>query len=359
MADITIVKIGSNTVVDKNGKVRHSVISALLRTIHAISDQHILLVTSGAVKLGRLALKNPAAETALAASIGQPQLFRHYQDAAEEASCSVAELLLTRPYLIRRDQFKNLTQTITGLLSHGVIPIINENDAVVAGTDWSFGDNDSLAAALAIAMNAKKLIILTHLDGLYDQDPTEYPKARLIPEVRDVNATLLKLISHKASAGGRGGMLSKIKAARLCTAIGISVHVVSGLKHENLLAVLKNERIGTTFLPRAVARELKAKERWILAAKNSSGSIEIDEGAAKAIRSGKSLLAVGAKKIYGEFEAGEIIEIVDKERQGIAFGIIDQASVTISPVIGKTQAKGVQLIHADNLVALFKTVVND
>ncbi len=359
MTDITIVKIGSNTVVDKNGKVRPLVISSLLRTIRSNSMQRILLVTSGAVKLGRLALKNPDAGTALSASVGQPLLFRHYQEAAEEVNCSVAELLLTRPYLIRRDQFKNLTQTITGLLSHGIIPIINENDAAVAGTDWSFGDNDSLAAALAIALNAKKLVILTHLDGLYDQDPTENPKARLIPEVKDVNAALLKLISRKASAGGRGGMLSKIKAARLCTAIGISVHVISGLKSENLTAVLKNEAVGTTFLPRAVARELKAKERWILAAKNSSGSIEIDEGAAKAIRSGKSLLAVGAKKIYGEFEAGEIIEIVDDKRQGIAFGIVDQTSATISPIIGKTQARGVQLIHADNLVALFKTVVND
>lgn len=352
--DIIVVKVGSDTLANQDGSIRTEVLEDILSSITAVARKGVgvLVVSSGAVKYGRHILRDTRASVGLAASVGQPALYQAYLDAARRLRCSVAELLLTRFELTQQEYFKKIHKTIRELISRGIIPIINENDAVTAGTDISFGDNDSLAAALAIFLNAKKVIILSHLDGLYDKNPSLGPGAHLLTDIEDANTILLKVISGKISASGRGGMLSKIKLARLCTAVGIGVHLVNGRIAGNIGRAFEGEKIGTMFHPRAFSRKLTDRERWMLAARNSEGSIEIDEGAQRALIQGKSLLAVGVTRVYGKFEADEIIEVINTRKHSIAVGVVKISSHDIIPVLGTAKARGIELIHADNLITL-------
>ncbi|MDP2789130.1 MAG: glutamate 5-kinase [bacterium] len=351
--NITIVKIGSKTIVDEKGQVRteiiHDIITSLKEVIMA--GGRVVLITSGAVRLGRVLLGKDA-QAMVAASVGQTHLFDAYYQEAKKIKLKLAQFLLTRPYIITREYFLNLQTTFNLLLDQGILPIVNENDALVAYTDWSFGDNDSLAAALAISLKAKQLMILSHIEGLFDNDPSKDSNAKLISIVRDVNYELLKHCSSEASSGGRGGMLSKLKAARLVTAVGIETQILSGLVQGNLSKALRGEEIGTVFLARKSNDNISNRDRWLLAAKNSAGSIEIDEGAVTALKNGKSLLAVGVKNVNGQFNKKEIVEIVDNERQGVAFGIVDYSSIEIKHMLDTKNLKDVQLMHTDNMITL-------
>jgi len=349
--NITIVKIGSNTIVDQNGTIRTEIIHDIIKSLQKVmcSGGRVVLITSGAVRLGRVLLGNNTLAT-VAASVGQTCLFDAYYQEAEKVKLKLAQFLLTRPYIITRGYFLSLQNTFHSLLNQGILPIVNENDALVAHTDWSFGDNDSLAAALAISLKAEKLIILSHIEGLFDSDPDKNNNAKLIETVRDVNNELLKYCSPEASAGGRGGMLSKLKAARLVTAVGIETYILSGLVLGNLTKALNGEKIGTIFLPRKSDDKISNRDRWLLAAKNSAGSIEIDPGAVIALKKGKSLLAVGVKNVNGQFNKKEIVEIVDNERQGVAFGIVDYSSSEIKEMLHTNNLKDIQLMHTDNMI---------
>ncbi len=351
--NITIVKVGSNTIVDENGIIRIEIIRDILESLQNIikNGGRVVLITSGAVRLGRVALGSETLAT-VAASVGQTYLFAAYYQEAEKMKLKLAEFLLTRPYIITREYFLNLQATFNSLLDQGILPIVNENDALVAHTDWSFGDNDSLAAALAISLKAKRLVILSHIEGLFDADPNKDSNAKLIRTVRDINSELLKHCSSETSAGGRGGMLSKLKVARLVTAVGIETQIISGLTKGNLLKALHGEEIGTVFLPRKSNENISNRDRWLLAAKNSAGSIEIDEGAVVALKNGKSLLAVGVKNVNGQFNKKEIVEIVDTGRQGVAFGIVDYSSIEIKDMLQTNNLKDIQLMHTDNLITI-------
>ena len=310
-----VIKVGSNTLVDEAKGLRLSVINDIIKTLAGAvrHGQRFLLVTSGATKIGRYLLKSSDVSANEAASVGQLELDYHYQEAAKKVGLVLGEILITQPHLLRRQQFLKLQETINYFFERQIIPLVNENDVLVSGTDWSFGDNDSLAAALAISFQAEKLIILTHLDGLYQSDPERNQTSQLITEVTDVNRELMDLCGKKISTGGRGGMISKLKSIRICTAVGIEAQIINGLKPDNLALALSGKAVGTTFRARKFFGKISNRERWLLAAKNSAGSIEVDEGAAAALRSGKSLLAVGVKKVYGIFKSGEIIELINFE----------------------------------------------
>lgn len=351
--NITIIKIGSNTVVNKDGTVRTEVIEDIIASLaeKVKNGGRVVLITSGAVRLGRVLLgKNTPA--AVAASVGQTSLFDSYYQEAQKKKLRLAQFLLTRPYIVTREYFLNLQNTLNALLDQGILPVVNENDALVAHSEWSFGDNDSLAAALAISLKAERLVILSHIEGLFDADPNKDKNAKLIETVSDVNSELLKYCSAEASAGGRGGMLSKLKAARLVTAVGIQAYIASGLVKNNLAKILRGEKIGTIFLPRKSNGKISNRDRWLLAAKNSAGSIEIDQGAIAALKKGKSLLAVGVKNVNGEFNKKEIVEIVDIERQGVAFGIVDYSSLEIKEMLSTKKLKDIQLMHTDNMITI-------
>ena len=350
---ITVVKVGSNTIVDDHGVIRNEVIHDIIATLGNVISKggRAILVTSGAVRLGRVSLGQDVS-AAVAASVGQTVLFDAYLREANKTNLVLAQFLLTRPYIVTREHFLNLQSTINSLLDKKIIPVVNENDALVAHTDWSFGDNDSLAATLAISLKAQRLIIVSHIEGLYNADPTSDSDAKLISTVRDVNAELLKYCSPGASSGGRGGMLSKLKAARIATAVGIEVRIISGLESGNLSKALDNKDVGTIFLPRKSESTISNRDRWLLAAKNSAGSIEIDPGAVEALKNGKSLLAVGVKKVNGQFEKKEIIEIVDSEKQGVAFGIVDYSSNEIAEMMRTNNVRDVRLMHTDNMIGI-------
>ncbi|MBI2630814.1 hypothetical protein HYW73_01180 [Candidatus Nomurabacteria bacterium] len=292
---ITIVKIGSNTIVDEKGSIRTEIIQDVVTILREImsSGERVVLVTSGAVQLGRILLGKETSAT-VAASVGQTHLFDAYYKEAEKVQLKLAQFLLTRPYIVTREYFLNLQTTFNSLLDQGILPVVNENDALVAHTDWSFGDNDSLAAALAISLKAERLIILSHIEGLFDTDPNKNKNAKL----------------------------------------------------------MRGEEIGTVFLPRKSDNKISNRDRWLLAAKNSAGSIEIDSGAAIALKKGKSLLAVGVKEVNGQFNKKEIVEIVDAEHQGIAFGIVDYSSQEISEMLRANKLKDVQLMHTDNMITI-------
>ncbi|PIR87374.1 MAG: glutamate 5-kinase [Candidatus Harrisonbacteria bacterium CG10_big_fil_rev_8_21_14_0_10_49_15] len=352
--ELFVVKVGSNTVVDDNGEIRTSVIQDILSSIKELADNdhRVILVTSGAVKLGRKEISDPAASLSSLASIGQVRLFGAYLQEAEKCNVSIAQFLLARPYIVERKHFLNLQKTVRGLFANKKIPVINENDALVANTDWSFGDNDSLAAAVAIAFEAKKLIIVSHIDGLFNADPQDEREAKLIPSVTDVNAELLKCASKNTSSGGRGGMFSKLKAARIITAVGIQGHIINGSVQGNLRKVMHGESVGTVFLPRKRKDKISNRDRWLLAAKNSAGSLEVDNGAIDALKKGKSLLAVGVKKVHGQFGAKEIIEIVDTNKQGVAFGIVDFSNKEIDSILDGNDLYGKLLMHSDNILRI-------
>ena len=352
MENFLIIKIGTQTLIDEDGKIRDELIANFLAEVkkQLTQGKKILIVSSGAVATGRFIVGDKKLDRNIAASVGQPELFSHFLDNTRKLNIKAAEILLSRPHIVRRQQFLHLQEKIQAIFAIGnIVPIVNENDFLVSDTDWSFGDNDSLAATLAIALKADKLIILSHVEGLYTANPDKDKKAKLVSKVEDVNAELMKFCSSDISDAGRGGMISKLKAARLCTAVGIATQIINGQNSDQVGKALCGEDAGTVFLPRNTNGGIRERDRWILSAKNSAASIEIDDGAEKALRDGKSLLAVGIKKIYGEFEIGEIVEIVNKKKEGMAFGLVDIGSKILSSRSFGAQ-KGVQVTHADNIM---------
>ena len=349
---LTIIKIGSNVIVDEKGNLRNVLIDQILTEVNKriYLGEKIVIVTSGAVALGKTFFDKKSVDKRLAAGMGQMRLMSAYYESAMRIGLPVLELLLSRPHLVQRQHFLKLQDTIHSALENKILPIINENDAMVYGSDWAFLDNDTLASSLAVALGADKLLIVSHIDGLYTADPDKDKNAKLVASVADVNSELMKYCSGETlDSVRRGGMVSKLKAARLCSAVGIEMQIVSGLKAGLIAKALEGENVGTTFLSRSLKKTINNRERWILAARTSAASIEVDEGALVALKKGKSLLAVGIKKIYGDFEKGELVEIIDKEKIGMAIGLVDVSSSTLVQANFKLQ-KGVQVMHADNIM---------
>lgn len=353
-SNLIVVKVGSNVLVDAKNGLRFNVVANILKTLakSVKAGSHILLVTSGAVKLGRLLLNNKEISANQAAAVGQMELNYHYQQLAKKEGIILGEILLAQPHLLRRTQFLKLQQTIEGFFENKITPLVNENDTLTAGTDWTFGDNDSLATALAISLKAQKLIILSHVNGFYQGDPDSNQDYKVISEVSDVNKELMEYCGKTVSAGGRGGMVSKLKSIRICNAVGIQAMIVNGLEADNLEAALKGEKVGTLFKARKFLGNISNRQRWLLAAKNSAGSLEVDDGAVAALKAGKSLLAVGVKKVYGTFEKGEIIELINFQKDGIAFGIVDYSSDEVEELLKSGNQHGKQLMHTDNIMIL-------
>jgi len=353
---ITIIKIGSKTLVDQQGKIRDDFIISLLEAVaeRIKKGEKILIVSSGAVVSGRAYYGKKDLERTLAAGIGQAHMISHYLEAAKKIGVQILEILISRPHLVNRKQFLLFQEKINKIFAYdNIIPVVNENDFLVTDDEWSFGDNDGLSAALAITLKAKKLIILSHVEGLYSADPERDKNAYFIKVVENVNAELLKYCSKETSEIGRGGMISKLKTARLCSVAGIETQILNGLGKDNLELALRGEKIGTIILPLQRKNDIKNRDRWILSAKTSAGSMEVDAGALEALKHGKSLLAVGVKKIYGSFETGEIVEILNNKKEGIAMGIVGIDSKTL----GKkkfSEQKGIQVVHTDNLMVFEK-----
>jgi glutamate 5-kinase len=352
--ELYIIKIGTNALIKEDGSIRDFVLSEIFLVTKKLinAGNNVVIITSGAVRMGRNFLNNEDISKPVAAGVGQPLLFNFYKEEASKNNLKLAELLLTRSSIIKRDSLFLLQKVFHEIYSSDIIPIVNENDAFSYGTDLSFGDNDGLASVLAVILKAKKLIIISNIDGLFDSDPSKNKNAKLIKDVTNVSDEFLKFCSNNASANGSGGMFSKLKAARICSAVGIDTYVINGLVNNNLISLFEEKNVGTHIHGRNVHSKISNKDRWILAAKSSSGSIQIDSGAVAALMKGKSLLAVGVKKVYGEFSKNEVIELINEKKSSIAFGIVDIAKDDIELILKTRNTHDQRIIHANNLFIL-------
>jgi glutamate 5-kinase len=364
-----VVKLGSSVVADGAGEPR---IEALERICDVLAELHrdggeVIVVTSGAIARGMRVMdlsERPGTigELQAASAVGQGKLYRIYDELLRERGVTSAQVLLTFFDMSARTHYLNARQTLTTLLAWRVLPVINENDTT-ATDEISFGDNDFLAAQVAVLIAADELILLTDIDGLFSADPRLHPDAHIISEVSDFTALEDLQIGHTTSPLGSGGMRSKVVAADMATAAGISTVICNGLRAGALEAVLAGEHAGTRF-PAREARYSSFK-LWLKYAKPSRGTLLIDPGAVRAVREASaSLLPVGVVDVLGEFDAGDAVDIaeasgLDSERgRTLGKGICNYSADELRQVIGMKSAAvreilpraSEEAVHRDYLV---------
>jgi glutamate 5-kinase len=309
-----VVKLGSSVVAASDGEPRVDVLRNVCDALAGVhrSGGEVIVVTSGAIARGMRVMELPQRPSSIrelqaASAVGQGKLYRIYDELLRERDVTSAQVLLTFFDMSARTHYLNARQTLTTLLEWRVLPVINENDTT-ATDEISFGDNDFLAAQVAVLVGADELILLTDIDGLYTADPRLYPDARIVREVDDFAGLQELEIGHTTSPLGSGGMRSKVVAADMATAAGIATVICNGVRAEALPAALAGEREGTRF----AAREARYSsfKLWLKYAKPSRGTLLVDAGAARAVRDGSaSLLPVGVVEVLGDFEAGDAVDI--------------------------------------------------
>ncbi|RIZ65820.1 MAG: glutamate 5-kinase [Methylococcales bacterium] len=361
-----VIKIGSSLLTKGGLGLDKAAITAWVRQMAELRNQSIdvILVSSGSVAEGmsRLGLKTRPKtlhELQAAASVGQMGLVRVFDDNFQQHGLHAAQVLLTHDDLSNRQRYLNARSTLLTLLKFGAVPVINENDAV-ATEEIRFGDNDTLAALVANLVEAELLIILTDQKGLFTGDPSLYPDAQLISEI-SVNDIRLETMAGDSRSGlGRGGMSTKVSAARLASRSGASTVVAAGAVENIITEVISGSNLGTHFLPDI--EPLVARKRWLAGQLQVKGQLILDAGAVKVIKSeGKSLLAVGVKSISGNFERGELVSCKDESGLEVARGLINFGKTDAELIAGKNSsefentlgyADDSELIHRDNLVLI-------
>src|SRR4051812_28054475 len=346
-----VIKLGSSIVADDRGKVRREVLAEVCSQAAALRGQgrEVVLVTSGAIARGMrlmdLGVRPRAMDDLQAASaVGQGRLYREYEQLLTEAGLRSAQVLLTFFDMSARTHYLNARQTLRRLLDWRVVPVINENDTTTTD-DISFGDNDFLAAQVAILIGADLLVLLTDIDGLYTADPRTDPSATLIGEVTDFEQGLRDIeIGRTTSPLGSGGMRSKVVAAEMATAAGIPALICNGLDGDGapLRTALDGGAAGTRF-PAQQARYSSFK-LWLRYAKPSHGTVVIDAGAARALREGgTSLLPVGIVDVVGGFDVGDAVHIAEGEAV-IGKGICNYSAGELRRVMGMKSAEVRQVL---------------
>jgi glutamate 5-kinase len=364
-----VVKLGSSVVADSDGEPRAEVLAGVcdvLASLHREGDE-VIIVTSGAIARGIRVMElaqRPSSirELQAASAVGQGKLYRVYDELLREREVISAQVLLTFFDMSARTHYLNARQTLTTLLEWRVLPVINENDTTTTD-EISFGDNDFLAAQVAVLVGAEELILLTDIDGLFTADPRLYPDAHIVSEVSDFSALEELEIGHTTSPLGSGGMRSKVVAADMATAAGIPTVICNGLRVEALQAVLAGEREGTRF----AAREARYSsfKLWLKYAKPARGTLLIDAGAVRALRDGSaSLLPVGVVDVLGEFDAGDAVAIAatadgqGERGQTLGKGICNYSAEELRQVLGMKSAAvhevlpraSEEAVHRDYLV---------
>ncbi|MCB0862526.1 MAG: glutamate 5-kinase [Solirubrobacterales bacterium] len=310
-----VVKLGSSIVSADDGSLRSEVLDSVCSQAAALrrGGEPLVMVTSGSIArgirlLGLQARPRAIDELQAASAVGQGSLFREYETRLEAGEVAAAQVLLTASDVASRTSYVNARQTLRRLLDWGVVPVINENDTT-ATDEITFGDNDFLAAQVAIMLEARLLVLLTNTDGVYDADPATHPDATMIEEVSGPADLVSLEIGDRTSVFGTGGMRSKVAAAEMASGSGIEVRICNGTVDGNLGLAAAGEPAGTAF--RALASDAPAFKQWLRHAKPVAGRILVDEGAANVLRkSGSSLLPVGVTGVEGAFEAGDAVEVV-------------------------------------------------
>jgi glutamate 5-kinase len=350
-----VVKLGSSIVAADDGELRVDVLDSVCGQVSALEQggERVVMVTSGAIARGMRLMELPVRPRAMdelqaASAVGQGDLFRAYESRLAKGGTRAAQVLLTAADIGARTNYVNARQTLRRLLQWGVVPVINENDTT-ATDEISFGDNDFLAAQAAILLEARLLVLLTNVDGLYARDPDSDPKPELIAEVADFSELEGFAIGDRTSAFGSGGMRSKVAAAEMASEAGIPVVICNGTEPGALNGAAAGGVGGTRFLARG-SKESSFK-LWLKYAKPIRGKLHVDEGAARVLReSGSSLLPVGIADVAGSFDAGDAVLIVG-DQGPIGKGISDYSSQELSRVTGrKTDAVREILPHASDEV---------
>lgn len=361
-----VVKIGSNILADEKEGLNTKRISAIASEIDQLKGEgyDVVIVSSGAVAAGmkKLGMKQKPKDIKLkqaAAAVGQSSLMWAYEKSFAESGAKVAQVLLTQEDFSDRKRYINSKNTLLTLLSYDVVPIVNENDTV-ATDEIRFGDNDNLAALVAILVEADRLIILSDVEGLYTEDPRFNPKAELVSCVEEISGSIEKLAGGTGSAVGTGGMYSKVLAAKKAVAHCIAVNIISGKKKGLITAILNDKLHGTLFKPGPC--RLSHRKGWIAYSSRTKGILVLDEGAVKALTSmGKSLLPSGITGVEGDFEVGDAVNCTDGKGRRIAKGIVNYSASDIRRIMGRKTSEIEDLlgykysdeaIHRDNLVVL-------
>jgi glutamate 5-kinase len=360
-----IIKIGSSLLVERDtGRLHRRWLESLAGEVARLRSrgQQVILVSSGAIALGRRYLGMPAGQRKLeelqaAAAAGQIILAHAYQDLLNAHDIKVAQVLLTLDDTESRKRYLNARNTLETLLELGVVPVINENDTV-ATQEIRYGDNDRLGARVAEMVSADCLVLLSDVAGLYDADPSRHPEARLIPEVREITPEIEALAGLSSTEFGSGGMITKLIAARIGLHAGCATVIASGKRLEPLRAV-EDEEPCTWFIPER--SPLAARKQWIAGTLRPRGHVVIDEGAEKALAAGRSLLAVGVVAVEGSFERGDAVTIRNSGGREIARGLVAYGSEEARRIKGRRSEEIEQLlgyrgrdelIHRDNLALL-------
>ena len=354
-----VIKLGSSTVVDAKGIFKKSWVNSLIKDIKKYKgSKNIVIVSSGAIAIGqkhlRIKQKKIKLEMSQAiAAIGQIHLAGEFQKLFDKNKYKTGQILISPDDTEQRRRALNVRRTFENLFKLNAIPIVNENDTT-ATSEIKYGDNDRLAARVAQIIGADTLIILSDVDGLYDKSQ----KKKLIAEVKNINKSIYELAEKKINNYGSGGMVTKLDAAKICMNAGCYMFIGNGKKKNPIKNMIKTKKY-TCFIPKISA--LDARKKWIISSLNSNGQIYIDEGAAKALANGKSLLAAGIIKVTGDFKKGENILILEDNGNELARGLSSFTSVEINKIKGKQSGEiqnilgypsKSEIIHKDDMVRL-------
>ncbi|MDC1092716.1 glutamate 5-kinase [Pelagibacteraceae bacterium] len=356
---IIVLKLGSSTVVDNKGRFKKKWIISLIKDIKKYgSKKNIVIVSSGAIALGQkyLKIKNKKIKLDMSqaiAAVGQIHLASEFQKLFEKYKIKTGQILISPDDTEQRRRALNIRRTFDNLFKLNAIPIVNENDTT-ATAEIKYGDNDRLAARVAQIIGADTLIILSDVNGLYDKSKQK----KIVTTVNKIDEKINSLIDNKKNDYGSGGISTKLDAAKICMNSGCHMFLANGKKNNPIKNIIKNN-VCTHFIPKISS--LDAKKKWIIGSLSSSGIIFIDQGAARALNNGKSLLAAGVTKITGSFNKGENVLIVDQNERYLARGLASFNSSEISKIKGK-QSKEIEkilgylskseIIHKNDMVML-------
>ena len=364
-----VVKAGTGALTGPNG-LNSEVMADLVRQICHVRDAsgEVLLVTSGAIAAGRSALGQTLGELGhdissrqVFAAVGQSRLMHTYQEMFAAHDAQIAQTLLTIADLSNRQSYLNVGNTLQRLLELRVLPVVNENDVVAVDEIGEvFGDNDRLSALVANLIDADLMVVLTDTDGLYSADPRTNPGATLITEVDRVDAGIEALAGEELHPWARGGMATKLEAAKLVTTSGIPMVMCHSRAEDAVVRAAKGESVGTFFKP--ANGKMEARKRWMLSGISQRGKIVVDRGAVGALsKDHRSLLPAGIQSVEGEFSRGESIYVVDVNGVKIACGIANYAASDIGKIRGLRSDRieetlgyhyGQEVVHRNNLVLL-------
>jgi len=360
-----VVKVGSALVTNNGAGLDLEFIAHCARQISGLRQmgREVLLVSSGAIaagiqRLGWSARPRAMHDLQAAAAVGQMGLAQAYETTFARHGLKAAQILLTHDDLADRKRYLNARSTLHALIGYGVVPIINENDTVVTD-EIKFGDNDTLGALVANLIEADALIILTDQSGLYTADPRRDPAATLISEGHAEDRRFEAMAGGAGSGIAKGGMITKLRAAQRAARSGAHTLIISGRIEDALLRAAQGEQIGTLLY--ASASPLTARKQWLADHLQLAGSVVLDAGAIRALRDGRSLLAVGVRAVEGEFERGAVVSCRSQAGEEVARGLINYSSTEARRSAGHSTAEvesllgylnEEELIHRDNLVLL-------